>query len=252
MPVSGSTTTASWAKRPRPSSGVGFSLLATFTGSTSNTNPWSLVSPPSPVTVLGLLARQPRTPRGDAAGAVDRRAGQADVLGDDVVVGVELGRRRPAERGRVVGELGSRQRRELDRLVLLGVALLAVADEEAPAVDLEQGGAVEGVGQHAVGAGERLAGLGDDLVGEPLGQVEERRRGRGRAGRSRSPTSDRSPAGGGEQAADRRAPAVDADAGNQDARLPTTTRPAPAAPRWMSCLLLRAMRRPSQPDVSGR
>ena len=30
-------------------SGVGFSLLATFTGSTSNTNPWSFVIPPSPV-----------------------------------------------------------------------------------------------------------------------------------------------------------------------------------------------------------
>ncbi len=99
--------------------------------------------------VLGLLARQPRAPRGDASGAVAVRAGQADVLGDDVVVGVELGRRRPAQGGRVVGELGASDCRELDGLVLLAVTLLAVAHEVALRPDLEQGAAVEGIGQHA-------------------------------------------------------------------------------------------------------
>src|SRR5690606_22675372 len=164
------------------------------------------VAPGLAVEPFGLLAGQPRPPRGAAARAVHGRPGEADVLRQQVAVAVDLERRGAAGGGGVVGQFARRHGRGAV------VALLVVADKErvgAPlgtvAVPL---GAVARVtvavarvavtvtGVTMVVAGVTVAGgrerghsvvvagdddtVGDgvalhrhDLVGETLGQVQD-------------------------------------------------------------------------------
>ena len=118
---------------------------------------------------LRLLAGQPRSPGCLAAGTVGDRAGHADVLGDDVAVAVEL---RGGRSAHTLGVVGDRWVTDDVELVVGGEPLLAVANEVASAVELEQSRTVEGVGQHAVGTGEWLSGLRHGAVAEALREVE--------------------------------------------------------------------------------
>lgn len=118
--------------------------------------------------LLGLLAGQPRVPRGAAAGAVVVGAGEADVLADPVALLVDDDVRRPAPCAGVEGQ--AVERRHAVRLV---AADLVVVDQNHAGAVLEHGRAV-GVARRRLAALEqRLTGVGDDLVREAGGQREQ-------------------------------------------------------------------------------
>ena len=119
--------------------------------------------------VLVLLAGQPGVPRGGAARAVHRGAGDGDPLGVDAAAGPDLQRGAAARRARIVGD-------PLDgRHPVRGVrAVLVVADEPGAPLPAGEGGhAVAGAGDGPLSGAQRLPLAGQDGVPEPARQVQE-------------------------------------------------------------------------------
>ena len=121
---------------------------------------------------LGLLAAEPGAPRGDAAGAVRRRAGEADDLAQPGAPRVGLDDRGAAGHRGVVGEPVERG----DGVLGVGERLadLVVDDQQrAAAAPREGAGAVVEPGGGFAGLQAGAPGGGHEPVGEPGGQREE-------------------------------------------------------------------------------
>ena len=120
---------------------------------------------------LGLLAGEPRAPRGQPTGAVAERPRQADVLVDPIQVVVEgQGGRAPLGL-RIVGELGGGEGRE-------GIArtdLVVLHQPHSPLGALERRGAVVAARCESAPR-KRVTGPRHDLIREPGRQVENPRR----------------------------------------------------------------------------
>lgn len=172
--MAGSTAAASCGNRPSARIGTGsrFAVRGLRVGVDLEDVAVVVLRTPLALPGLGLLAAEPGAPRGDAAGTVRRRAGEADDLAQPGALRVGLDDRAAACHRGVVGEPVERG----DGVLGIGQRLadLVVHDQQrAAAAPRERAGAVVEPGCGFAGLQAGAPGGGHEPVGEAGGQREE-------------------------------------------------------------------------------